>query len=279
MKEKHRKIKIVKLEDTVKLQALLATMNQKDYSKLRDVNIQSSAVVVNQCDTSSVERFEYSGKEIIWINTTERGLSRSRNMALEYATADICLLVDDDEHLRDGYEKIIESAFEGCPYADLITFNIHSIDNKRKRFENKKNRQLRFYNIMRYGSARIAFKKKSIDKNSIRMNVDFGAGSIVSNGEDSIFLVDCLKAKMKAYSWPETIADIDDNDSTWFAGYTEKFFLDKGMVFAAISSHLGGVLCLQYVIRHKEFTKSIGFSRAFKKMLEGCKIVKSGELK
>lgn len=263
----------------MKLQALLATMNQKDYSKLGDVNIQSSAVVVNQCDTSSVERFEYNGKEIIWINTTERGLSRSRNKALEYATADICLLVDDDEHLRNGYEKIIVDAFEGCPYADLITFNIHSIGNKRKRFENKKSKQLRFYNIMRYGSARIAFKKQSIDRNGIRMNVNFGAGSIVSNGEDSIFLVDCLKAKMKAYSCPETIADINDNDSTWFAGYTEKFFLDKGMVFAAISSHLSGVLCLQYVIRHKEFTQSIGFSRAFQKMLEGCKIIKSGELK
>ena len=260
------------------VQVLLATMHQKDYSKLESVNIQTSAIIVNQCDSNSIEHFEYKGKKIIWINTTERGLSRSRNMALKYATEEICLLVDDDECLADGYEEIITGAFDSCPSAALLTFNIHSINGVKKRYNNTKIKRLHFYNIMRYGSARIAFKKADIDKNNIRMNVKFGAGSIVSNGEDSIFLHDCLDAKLKVYSWPDTIADIKDGDSTWFQGYTDKFFVDKGMIFATMSPKWCALWCLQYVVRHKKLTKSVGTIRAFCNMMDGCRKVKEGGL-
>lgn len=260
------------------LQILLATMNQIDYSKLEDVNVTTAAIVVNQCDSDEMTRFEYKGNQIVWINTTERGLSRSRNMALKYATADICLLVDDDERLVNEYEKIILNAFGVCEQADLLTFNIHSIDNVKKRYMNTKNKRLHLYNIMRYGSARIAFKKNAIDKKCIRMNVYFGAGSVVSNGEDSIFLHDCLENGLKAYSWPETIANINDGDSTWFCGYTEQFFVDKGMIFAAMSPTWNILWCIQYVIRHKKLTNSVGTAKAFLKMIEGSKKMKAGKM-
>ena len=50
------------------LEVLVATMHQKDYSLLEKMNISSNAVVINQCDSDSVDRFEYKNYSIIWVN-------------------------------------------------------------------------------------------------------------------------------------------------------------------------------------------------------------------
>ena len=86
-------------------------MHQKDDSIIKKSNLQTDAVVVNQCDRDSIEDFFFLNKDnkrchVIFISTTERGLSRSRNMAIKNAIdADICLLSDDDERFEDDYEN------------------------------------------------------------------------------------------------------------------------------------------------------------------------------
>ena len=45
------------------------------------------------------------------IYTTERGLSKSRNLAIANAKTDICLICDDDEIFVDNYEEIILNAY------------------------------------------------------------------------------------------------------------------------------------------------------------------------
>ena len=111
----------------MKIQILVATMHQKDYSLLDRLNVQSDAVVVNQCDIEDINLFEYKGHKVLWINSIERGLSRSRNMALRNASADICVLCDDDERLSDGYPEMIKNAYSDVPKADFIVFNIKSL--------------------------------------------------------------------------------------------------------------------------------------------------------
>ena len=86
----------------MRIEALVATMHQNDYSVLDSLNIQSDAVVINQCDREGRHEFLYKNNNILWIDTKERGLSRSRNLALDNATADICIICDEDETLCDG---------------------------------------------------------------------------------------------------------------------------------------------------------------------------------
>lgn len=253
----------------MKVQILVATMNQTDYSKLDEINVQTECIVINQCDHNKQTKINYKGNSVLWIDTVERGLSRSRNMALDYATGDICLLVDDDEILVNNYEKIILEGFESIKTADLLTFNIRSVGNVRQRYENTNIKRLHFYNIMRYGSARIAFRRECIEKNMIRMDVRFGAGSLISSGEDSIFLSKCLKSGMRAYAYPGLIADINDNTSTWFSGYTDTYFRNIGTVFAAMSPRWSNLWIAQYLIRHSNVTKEIGMKRSLVLMLKG----------
>ena len=69
------------------LTLLIACIHEKDTSIIERSNVQTDVVVVNQCDHDSVEEFDFVNKKgrtclAKFICTTERGLSRSRNMAL-----------------------------------------------------------------------------------------------------------------------------------------------------------------------------------------------------
>ena len=70
------------------VQVLVAAMNQTDHSLLDRMNIQSDAIIGNQCDYNSVEKFEYDGHSITYLNFAERGVGLNRNNALMRATAD-----------------------------------------------------------------------------------------------------------------------------------------------------------------------------------------------
>ena len=75
----------------MKLQVLVSTMHQTDYSLLEKMNIQSDAIVINQCDRDGIERFSFPfrGHDILWMSMNERGVGLSRNNALMRATGDM----------------------------------------------------------------------------------------------------------------------------------------------------------------------------------------------
>lgn len=253
------------------VEILVSTMYETDYSLLEKINVQSDAIVVNQCNRENINKFIYENNRIIWIDTKERGVSNSRNLALSMATADICLLVDADEQLVDDYVHIIQKSFGSIKKADLIIYNIQSIGNIRKRYFNTKVRKLHIFNIMRYGAARIAFRREKIIEKGVFFNTKFGPGAEISCGEDSLFLNDCLKQFFYIISYPETIANIDDHDSTWFKGYNNNYFIDKGALFYAISSRWCDLLILQHILRHGNQIKELGGINALMKMIEGKK--------
>ena len=112
----------------MKLVVLISCMQQKDASIIERTGVQTDVVVVNQCDRDCVKEFDFVNNKgrtchAKFICTTERGLSHSRNMAIQNAWGDYCIFADDDETLSDGYEQVILSAFERQPKADIIAFN------------------------------------------------------------------------------------------------------------------------------------------------------------
>ena len=86
---------------------LCATMHQNDFSKIKEMNIHSDVVFANQCDHTSYDEIEFEGHTAKMISTQTRGVGKNRNLGLIYASADICLLADDDVVYNDGYEKTV----------------------------------------------------------------------------------------------------------------------------------------------------------------------------
>lgn len=253
------------------IQVLVATMGQKDHSLLERMNIQSDAIIANQCERNEIEDFDYKGYKIKYLSFAEKGVGLNRNNALMRATADICILADDDLVFIDGYPNIVEKAFNDNPNAHVIIFNL--IENQPERYVIKKQFKVSYKNFMRFGAARIAFRTKEIIKRGIFFNLYFGGGAIYGAGEDTLFLYDCLENNLNIVAIPEAIARLTKiRDSTWFTGYNDRYFLDKGAVFAAISKKWYWLLCLQYSVRRRKlFKEHKTWKDAYRLMIKGAK--------
>lgn len=211
----------------MKLEVLLSCMNQKDFSITEKMNLTTDILIVNQCDENKYEERVINGKKQRMIYTTQRGLSQSRNELLNNMTGDIGILCDDDVIYYDNYNEAILKAFNELKEADIIVFDTE-MKNYNGLLREKIKKIKKAPTHKNYGSVRIAFRKESFYKKNLWFNLNFGAGSKYSSGEESLLLREANKKKLKIYEYPATIAQVDYSDSTWFTGYNEKFFKDKG---------------------------------------------------
>lgn len=241
----------------MKIQVLVATMHQTDHSLLEKMNIQTDAIVGNQCDRNEVEDFEWNGHRIKYLSFAERGVGLNRNNALMRSDSDICLFADDDMVYVDGYPELIEKAFTENPKADVIVFNLIEKDSQRKQIS--KVTKVGYLNYLRYGTARVAFKLAPVKAQGIYFNQCFGGGTEHAHGEDNLFLTACLKNGLKIYAVPVEIAELkDERPSSWNTGYDDKYLIDQGILYKTISRQLWRLLCLQDAVRrHKSYKRSI----------------------
>lgn len=218
----------------MKLQVLVSTMHRKDYSILDEMNIQSDAVVINQCDREETEEFLYHGHSIKWINVKERGIGKSRNMAIENADADIILFADDDVVYDNGMVQAVVRAFEEHKDSDIIVFNLESLNTNRPEFMVEQDIKINQFNFLRYGATKIAARTDSINKNKLRFSLLFGGGAKYQCGEDNLFMIQSIKAGLNPIAVPVKIGCVKQEESTWFKGYNEKYFYDRGVLFGAM---------------------------------------------
>ena len=253
----------------MELELLVAARNQTDCSLPMKMNIQTDAIIGNQCDFNSVEEIEYNNHKIKYLNFSERGVGLNRNNALMRAGADILVFADEDEKFNDGYADIIKKAYLELPDADAIIFNILPIIPGRR--EIKKVGRVKFFNALNYGTVRLTVKREAVERENITFHRQFGGGTVYSSGEDTLFIVDLLKKGLKIYVYPAFIATVDQTTSTWFEGYTEKYFYDKGALFAALSKRWGRLLCSLILFKNKKSLFCDGVSYK-----QGKKLAKAG---
>lgn len=257
----------------MEFQILLSAMHLKDESYLDTLNVKSNAVIINQCDRTSrkeVER-EIDGKttKVTYIESTQRGLSRSRNMAVRNATADICILCDNDVEYVDGYEELILKEFREHPEADVIVYYVRRKEKPEPNYLTK--RWMGYLSVLKIFSPEIAFRRKSVQ--NITFNEAFGAGSgRYLMGEENIFLYNCLKQHKKILYVPTMIAQLREEESTWFKGYDKQFFISRGAGYAAMSRSGSIPLIWQFALRKRNlYRKDMRMIQALVYMHRGRK--------
>ena len=251
-----------------KFAILLSCMYEKNNEILIRSNIKSDSVIINQCDENSKEEISIDkNKTCLWINSTERGLSKSRNMAIKNSEADICLIADNDEVFDGDIEEKILKAYEEIPQADIIVFNLH---NKFTKLKNKIYKIKRL-ECLRVCSLQITFKRKSIVNNNIKFDVNLGAGTGNGAGEENKFLFNAYDKGLQIYHYPINIATMIENESTWFKGYDEEYFYKHGMTTRYI---LGFWLSCAYafyflIFKYDLFKNNITFFKAGNNIFSG----------
>ena len=261
----------------MRLQTLVATIDQKDHSLVDKLNIQTDAIIGNQCDRTGTEIIERQGHCVTYLNDTDRGVGVNRNRLLDHAEADFLIMADDDMRFVDGYPEIVEQAISACTDADVYIFNL--IEQEQRRYVNQKIARVGRRNFARYGTARLMLRRESVERAGIRFSLEFGGGARFGSGEDTIFLRDCLDHGLKLYAIPLALAEIDQQaQSSWFNGYNHKFFFDKGALYCALHPRLKKLYCLRYVICYREkYVKQYRMLDALHAMYEGIEAYRSNE--
>ena len=251
----------------MKLEVLMSCMHQTDLMLVKESRITGDVLIINQANVDFTMEEQRTSQKVRMITTSERGLSRSRNMAIQNSTGDICLICDDDEKFVDGYEDIILDTFKNTPDADVIAFNVK---NKETRLSNKL-QQIGYLGCLKITSYQIAFRRKSVLNQKIQFDPLMGAGSGNGGGEENKFLWDCLRSGLNVYYSPSTIATVLEKSSTWFFGYDKTFFYQRG---AATRYMMGGLLSvfygIYYLLRKRALYKeTISMTQAAKELLRG----------
>ena len=214
-------------------QLIVSTMHQKDDSLIEKMNIQSDAIIVNQAD-----RFEYHETRkgpytIKWYTFNERGVGLSRNTGLMRADADIIQFADDDMVFSDSYRQDVIAEYKKHPEADAILFSNKCLNEDRMPYQVDTFGRINRLEAVNFGGARITARREKLLYNNVFFSLLFGGGARYCAGEDTTFIQDCLKAGMKVYKSPTVVSSMKQDSSTWFTGFHEKYYRDKGVLLAA----------------------------------------------
>jgi len=262
----------------MKLEILLSCMNRPDGKIVADSRITGDVLVVNQCGREERREFPTEEGRALWIDSSTKGLTVSRNLALETSRADICLLCDDDEVFQPDYRERILNAYGSLPQADVIIFNMIN----RPAALGDSVRQIRFPQTMRVCSGQISFRRERLIRAGIRFDELLGAGTGNGAEEELKFLTDCEKAGLQIYYVPERIASVAQAESTWFSGFDETFFYNRGATTRYILGYpVAAAYAIYYVVRKKAmYADRITMSQAMKAIFRGMadnKIAKQAE--
>jgi hypothetical protein len=254
----------------MELQVLMATMHQEDTSLIKKANIRSNSIIANQHDKFDYKIVKEYNRAHHFYSFAERGVGLNRNNALIRATKPICLIGDDDIVYVDNMEQIVLNEFSKTT-ADVIIFDIDIIEKDVVRKKIKKDHNVNYFNYMKHGGPKIAFRTESVLKAGINFSLYFGGGAKYGSGEDSLFLKSCLDNQLKVVYRSKNIGTVYNDGSSWFNGYNEKYLFDRGALFKAMSKKLYIVYILQFVIRRKKLFGNFSYSFMIKKMLEGAR--------
>lgn len=255
----------------MKIEILVSALLKEPENLIETMGLKSDAVIVNQCDRDDERTITCNGFNVRVFENTERGVGNSRNLALGKAVGDIVLFSDDDIVYSQNYEKLISDEFDKHPEADGIFFNMN-VDPSRATYHTKEFGPVTFRNSGRYPTYSLAVKREPVVSKGILFSTLFGGGAKYSCGEDSLFIMDLLKSGLKLYKSPATIGSETYGESTWFTGYNEKFFFDKGVLYHFLYGKLAALIGLRFILKHKStMCKEIKTFCAYRTLLRGIK--------
>ncbi len=267
----------------MKLEVLVTTMHGKDFSLYDKMNLQTDAVIANQCDVNGYSERKKGDRVVKLVSTTTRGLSRNRNIAIAHSCqdSDILMFSDDDLVFNDGYERLVMDEFAKHPEAEAIKFNLHDLSKTRKismkRIEKWEKCTRR--NMSSSGVWGVAIRQKTLKRIGLFFNENYGPGTEYYCGEDSMFLQALINKHVAFYRSPIDIAGIDQTVSSWWNGYNEKLFTVFGMILAEMYPRIARLLSIRSAFRRmKNYDcKRLGFWKILKCYLRGVNKVKRGE--
>ena len=264
-----------------RLQILISAVNKDPEELIGSMNLDCDAVIVNQIiDDSDGEARKDDNNDYIKpfddyeariIVRREKGVGLSRNTALEASDHELIQFGDDDIVYDDGYASKVMAEFDAHPEADMLLFNVKAQEG-RETYWNQDFARVNWRNYGRYPAYAICARRDKLIGSGVKYSLLFGGGAPYMNGEDSLFLHDCLKAGLNIYRTTVAIGKEMQGQSTWFNGFTDKFFFDRGVLYHFLYGKMAVILGFRYLFKNrKEMCSEKGLLKCFRLLTDGVK--------
>ena len=269
-------------------------MEKRDFTVLVPTHHKTDAEILSLCDFLRIEtdvifsvqreqvgekEYDYKGHKVLIASFDDIGVSKNRNHLLDLAPDGLCLCIDDDCVLEPNYEAVVRGFFEkyGCVVA---LFNgLVPYEGNRKVHDKPTARVQRFKDVSYAGGPGLAYIGKKIRETGIRYDERLGYPNEIYAGEDSLFLRDLSKSPLLFYRAEEvlfTVAIDKEDNSAYFRGYDDRFFLTKGAGGYLLYPHLSGIYLLHQV-RRLHFQTGEKRGKIFRLLRRGRKMAKGLE--
>ena len=219
------------------IEILVATMNRQSLDFLEPMFPFAhysgyDILVVNQTDASALLTSPYPNVRII--NAFEKGLAKSRNVALQNAKGALCLITDDDIVFEPDFANTICNAYNDNPNAALITFRIlNGSGQLYKKYPVSRQPSATALKRLSIMSVEMVVNRKKILDSKVLFNENFGLGAQFTMGEEAIFTHELHQQKALIVMEPVVIARHDAVDTHARVNIGQKYYV-QGALFTAI---------------------------------------------
>lgn len=143
--------------------------------------------------------------DVTYVPQPGRGLSRSRNAALEAATGDHLFVLDDDVTVNlDAMRAVAALAREHG--AQVVASYHRFTDGTSTRPASARAHPLGRLGVGSPTSIDLSFRRDALAARGVRFDTDFGLGARYGSCEEAVFLGDCLSAGLSVWRLPLEVA-------------------------------------------------------------------------
>ncbi|WP_020212739.1 glycosyltransferase [Flavobacterium rivuli] len=219
------------------IEILVATMNRQSLDFLvpmfpmqhfSEFNI----LVVNQTTQDAMITSHYPRVRVI--NVFEKGLSKSRNLALTNATGKLCVITDDDVVFKDDFCNHIINAFNENTTAALISFRVEkALGMLYKKYPEGRLTATKMGNRLNIMSIEMVVNRDLVQQHKIQFNENFGLGAQFCMGEEALFINRIYETGLQIIVEPRVIAMHLVQDTHARIVVWDKYYV-QGALFTAL---------------------------------------------
>ncbi|MGR5066500.1 glycosyltransferase [Photobacterium sp. DNB22_13_2] len=200
-----------------------------------------------------------------------KGLSRSRNIALENATSKWCFISDDDNHYQKS--AIINMLKKiGSDEVDVAIGRVKTDCGVDFKSYTDTNKDLNIVSAAKVSSIEICINREKVNSLGVRFNEQFGLGTSLPSCEEYIFVTDLIKLGCIVKRYPYYI-NTHPKESSGQNFKCEKTLTAKGAAFRHIFGFKSFAIIIAFAIK-----KAIQKKGSYKDTLYILKHMLSGSI-
>ena len=212
-----------------------------------------SILIINQTSENNLLVSNFPTVRVI--NSFEKGLSKSRNLALKNAIGKIVIIADDDLVYKKDFEKAIVQAHHRLGEKAVISFCIEKPNGllfKKYLANTKTNLSLmELFNVL---SIEISINKSVFDALQVKFDENFGLGSTFEMGEEAIFLSDLKEQNQQIGFVPSIIATHSEISSNEKFDFEQRYYIQGAFLSRVLKGNyfMGLVAKLFFELKQKK---------------------------